>query len=484
MPEIMAEATALPWREIDLEWLEPAIAPGPAFPTGALPNRMEAIVKSFAVELCVSPDFVAGAIIGAASAAIGNRARVLGYDGRLEPLTLFMALVGWPATGKGIALSIAEAALMRVEEALEKAHAEHGAAASAMVRAFGDSVKERLLHEGIGARVADNNSKLGAPAPRLLLSELTQPGILKELQGDAAGRFLLTDELTVPLACPAGQAGLKQRAFFLLAFDGKPYRKRIATDDLIYVPALQFGILGGTQPDRVSVIVSRARDGLAPRFLWLAPEVDPIATMPRGAGPIDEWVAALLRTVRIKPAADDRGYAHAIPLAERARAPLEAAGAPWAEAQKHADPAQRDFLSRARQQAVRLSGVIAQLERSLSGEDGPIAEIGAEDVERAVALMNTYFLPMAEHTFALAGLPGDSDAKRLARHFRRLGQPTIVVRDDVYRRAGSPTKTAATAGPAIVELMKRGFVREAPADPQAKGRPSVILEVHPDLILT
>jgi hypothetical protein len=81
-------------------------------------------------------------------------------------------------------------------------------------------------------------------------------------------------------------------------------------------------------------------------------------------------------------------------------------------------------------------------------------------------------------------LPGDSDAKRLARHFRRLGQPTIVVRDDVYRRAGSPTKTAATAGPAIVELMKRGFVREAPADPQAKGRPSVILEVHPDLILT
>jgi hypothetical protein len=30
--------------------------------------------------------------------------------------------------------------------------------------------------------------------------------------------------------------------------------------------------------------------------------------------------------------------------------------------------------------------------------------------------------------------------------------------------------------------MRRGFVREAPRDPKAKGRPSLILEVHPDLL--
>jgi hypothetical protein len=248
------------------------------------------------------------------------------------------------------------------------------------------------------------------------------------------------------------------------------------------VPALQITILGGTQPDRVAAIVGRARDGLAPRFLWIAPEVDPIAAMARGSGPTAEWEATLRRIIRIEPLADGVRYAREILLSESARTPLEGAGTDWVRRQKDAEPSQRDFLSRARQQTIRLSAVIAQLESSLSGQDGAIAEIGAAEIERTIELVDSYFLPMAQRTFDLAGSPRDSDAKRLARYFRRLGRRVINLRDDVHRGPGSPTKSPAAAAEAIAELQSRGVVREAAHDPDARGRPSVNVEVHPGLL--
>ena len=462
--------------------MAPAIAPGPSFPLHVLPPQLAATVKSFAEERCLSLDFMAGAMIGAGSAAIGNRARVLGYDGRTEPTNLFMALVGWPGTGKSLALSVSEAALMRIEDASREALDGQDAKVSAMARGFRESVADRLSHEGIEPQDERKQARPEVRAPRLLLSEFSIAGLLDELQGDAAGRSVLVDELTGVLASSSGQAGLKFRALLLQSFDGKPYRKRLAGQDLIHVPALQISILGGTQPDRVAAIVGRARDGLAPRFLFVAPEVDPIVAMAKGSGPTAEWEAALRRMVGIEPLADGDRYAREILLTESARAPLEAAGAEWVRRQKDAEPSQRDFLSRARQQTIRLGAVIAQLEYSLSGQDGAISEIGAAEIERAIVLVDGYFLSMAQRTFDLAGSPRDGDAKRLARYFRRLGRRVINVRDDVHRGPGSPTKSTAAAAEAIAELRSRGLVREAAHDPDARGRPSVNLEVHPDLL--
>jgi len=470
------------WSTVDLGWLAPAVLPGPSFPTDVLPQQVGATVKAFADERRISPDFLAGALIGAGSAAIGNRARVLGYDGATEPANTFVALVGWPGTGKSLALSVAEAPLMRIEDALQEGRDGQGPKVSAMARGFRDSVKESLAHEGMEPRDEDEHRSPSSPSARLLLSEFSVAGLLDELQGDAGGRAVLVDELTGALAGSSGQAGLKARALLLQGYDGKPYRKRTATAGLIHVPALQISILGGTQPDRVPAIVGRARDGLAPRFLWIAPEIDPIAAMAKGSGPTADLEAALLRMIRIEPFADGARYAREIVLSEAARAPLEAAGGRWIEKQKGADPVQRDFLSRARQHSIRLGTVNAQLEHSLSGKDGAIAELSAGDIERAIALVDNYFLPMGQRTFDLAGSPRDTDAKRLARYLRRLGRRVISVRDDLHRGPGSPTKSPAAAAEAIAELRARGLVREAARDPEARGRPSVSLEVHPDLL--
>lgn len=473
---------ARPWPDADLGFLEPPVSSGPAFPVGALPERMGAMVMAFAAARRLALDFVACAIIGAACAAIGNRARLLGFDGRLEPLALFLALVGWPASGKGASLSIARAALTRIQDDLAAAHAAGSGARSSLVTLAGavdDSVTRRLAHEGT---IAAQSTREQEEVPGLLLSEYSVAGLIDELQHGPEGRTLLTDELTGPLSGASGQSGLKARATLLEAYDGQPYRKRLATSGLILVPALQVSILGCTQPDRVPVLVGHARDGLVPRFLWCAPEVEPTAALPQGSGPVEEFEAALARLVRIEPARDERGFARAVPLAAEARAPLEAAAAAWIKSQLQVEPILRDVLARSRQQALRLASVLALAEHALSGQDGTVAAISASDVERGIALMDAYFVPMAERAFALSGTPRESDTVRLARFLRRLGRSQVSLRDDIYRGAGSPVRTPAAVAEAVAELKARGLVREPSRDPQARGRPGLMIEVHPGLL--
>ncbi len=236
----------------------------------------------------------------------------------------------------------------------------------------------------------------------------------------------------------------------------------MATKGLILVPALQVGIIGCTQPDRVPALVGPARDGLAPRFLWAAPEVQPTAAMANGSGPMDAFEAALARLVRIEPVATDEGFARPMPLSPDARAPLEAAAEAWIKDQLRAEPALRDILARARQQAVRLAAVLALLEHALAEREGVVDAITAVDAERGIALVSNYFLPMAERTFAMAGTPRETDTVRLARFLRRLGRSQISLRDDVYRGAGSPVRTHRGCG--------RGHRRAQGARARARGR--------------
>lgn len=471
------------WRSVDVTWLAPSTAPGPAFPIDALPEHSRSLVDEFVAARHLNVDFLAGALIGAASAAIGNRARLIGFDGRAQPLSLFIAIIGWPATGKSEVLALAEEPLARIEDALHAAFTAQGSGSgrlSTLAASFAATAARRLSYEGIAPDTDTDDEN--ASQPGLLLSEFSAAGLLDELRSGIDGRALIVDELTGALAGSSGQAGLRSRALLLQAFDGKPYRKRTATAGLVTIPALQIAILGGTQPDRVPAIVGRARDGLVPRFLWIAPEVEPHATLPSGSGPMDAWQAALARLVRIPPAADESGYAHPIPLGESARGPMEAAAHHWVADQKRSDPTERDVIARARQQAMRLSAVIALLEHALTEREGAVEEVTGADVERGIVLMDQYFLPMAARTFALAGAPRESDALRLARHLKRLGRPTLSVRDDITRGAGSPVRNAAAVAEAIAELKARGLVREAPREPGALGRPGIMLAVHPALL--
>lgn len=473
------------WPPIDLDFIAPNTAPAVPFPIEALPDRVGRLISSFADQRKLPIDFVAGAMIASFAISIGNRARLLGFDGEAEPLVLFVCLVGAPSTGKSKALDIANKQLSRIEAALTEAYENirapaQGYSLSALASVLRESVAQRLLIEGRTRPAGEPEDDIGSP-PGLLLTEVTVAGLLAELENSEDGRAILSHELTGSLALGNGRDASKSRALLLQGYDGEPYRKRTATGGRIVIPALHLNILGATQPDRVKLLIGNARDGLVPRFLWLAPNTVPSATMAIGAGDMQAFEDTALRLIRIEPVQDAGGYARRITLQEEVRPVIEAASRHWIEEMRKAEGLMQDVYGRARQQAVRLAAVLAQAEHALAGNEGAIATVGAADVRRGIELVDRYFIAMAERAIGFAGAPAASDATRLAMHLRRLGKQIISVRDDIERGAGSPVRVTAAVARALEELRQRGFVRDAPKSGSV-GRPKLLVEVHPDLL--
>lgn len=472
------------WKPIDLDLIQPSTAPAPPFPLDVLPAHVRRLISNLAEQRDLQVDFVAGAVLGSFAIAIGNRARLVGYDGEAEPPALFICLVGPPSTGKSKALAIANKQLSRIEaamiEAYDAAKKPEEYSLSALASVLRETVTKRLKIEGRVHAAGEPEEDIGAP-PGLLLTEVTVAGLLAELEGSEDGRGILHHELTSALALSGSRDANKSRALLLQGFDGEPYRKRTATGGRIVIPALHLNILGATQPDRVKLLVGTARDGLVPRFLWVVPDTTPKATMALGAGDMQAFEEAALRLIKIEPVQDEGGYARRIALLEEARPVIEAASARWIDEMRKAEGLMQDVHGRARQQALRLATVLAQAEHALAGSEGAITTLGAADVRRGIELVDRYFVTMAERAIGYAGAPVASDATRLARHLRRLGKPVVGVRDDLERGAGSPVRIPAAIARALEELRQRGFVRDVPRS-SSVGRPKLLIEVHPDLI--
>lgn len=474
------------WPDVDLGLLEPTDAPAPIFPIETLPLQLRGLVMGFAGQRRLPLDYVAGSVIGACAIAIGNRARLVGFDGRREPLPVFIALIGAPASGKSQALDIASEPLNRIEEALiaadEAARSpdRKGHSLSSLASVLRDGVARRLRLEGRSGS-SEVQGDDGVAPPGLLLTETTVAGLLDELAGGIEGRGILNHELTSLLSSGNGQAALKTRGILLQGFDGGVYRKRTATSGLVTIPALHLSIVGATQPDRVKTLIGNARDGLVPRFLWIAPDANPTAEMAVGSGQTMLFEQLLTRLIQIEPARDEGGYSQRIVLLEDTRQILEAASRRWIDAQIKADGLMKDVYARGRQQALRLATVLAQAEHTLAGAEGVIPSLGQAAVERGILLVDQYFIGMAERVIGMVGAPAASDAARLALFLRRIGKTVVSVRDDIYRGAGSPVRRTAAVAVALEELRQRGFIRDVERGGSV-GRPALMIEVHPNLI--
>jgi hypothetical protein len=108
VPEASSGATNITsgWAPFDPMFLSPPTSSAPRFPIESLPKSLASLVAQFAEARRLSVDYVAGAILTACSGAIGNRARLLTFEGGAEPLAVFTGLIGPPSVGKSLAISI------------------------------------------------------------------------------------------------------------------------------------------------------------------------------------------------------------------------------------------------------------------------------------------------------------------------------------------------------------------------------------------
>lgn len=475
------------WPIFDPSFLLPSTSPAPRFPVEALPVNLRSLVVDFAEARLLSVDYVAGSILTACSGAIGNRARLLNFDGETEPLAVFTGLIGPPSVGKSLGIAVVERPLLAIDQEMQKAHglmlkgADHSFLEK-FDRKLRETVARRLLLEGIPLENETSDGDGVVAAPGVILSEFSGAGLLDELRTGIDGRMMLSHELSGALAFGASNQGLRSRGLILKGYDGKPHVVRTKSEGKVFIPALQVSILGATQPTRLRSLLGSAHDGLAARTWWIYPDVDPRVQLPRAPGPVARLSALLTHLVAIVPACTRECYSALVPLAAETREPLEAAERRWLQLRALTDGLYHDFVGRASQHATRLAAVLAIAEHIAANGEGLPLCIDASSVEAAVDIVEGYLLPMAERVLSEASAPKDGDAARLARFLARGGKSAINVRADVLRAAGSPVREAQAAAEALEELRRRNVIRPVKRGPTQLGRPSQMFEVHPGLL--
>lgn len=475
------------WAAFDQSFLLPPTSPAPRFPIEALPENLRSLVIKFAEARLLSIDYVAAAILTACSGAIGNRVRLLTFEGDADPLAMFTTLVGPPSVGKSLAISVVEKPLIAIDQALQRTHRLMlRGADQKFLEKFDQKLREtvarRLLLEDLPLEDESADGGGVVAAPGIVLSEFTGAGLLDELRTGIDGRTMIAHELSGALAFGASNQGLRSRGLILEGYDGKPKIVRTKTEGKVLIPALLISILGATQPTRISKLLGDADDGLAARSWWIYPDVEARIHLPRSSGPVDQLSAILTRIIAIAPANAPDGYSALVPLAADAREPLEAAAARWARLRSLTDGLYRDLVGRALLHAQRLSAVLSIAEHVAADREGLPLSVGAASVEAAVTLVDEYLLRMGERVLCIASGPAESDAARLARFLARGGKSIINVRADVLRAAGSPVREKQPAAEALEELRRRNLIRPAARDPEQLGRPSTTFEVHPALL--
>ncbi|WP_332715738.1 DUF3987 domain-containing protein [Pelagibacterium mangrovi] len=468
--------------EIDWSFLDPSrAAPAPVFPIEKLPEPLAELVAKLALARRLVVDFVAFAILAALSGAIGNRARVQLFDGTLEPLAIYVALVGAPSTGKSQAIGMVETRLRALDGDLTASVSGAAMAAShAALDRLNVKIRAKVAERLAVEFEAPEDYREGPRGGRLLLTETTGPGLIEELSADRSGRMLVTHELSGAIGYLSSSQPARSRGLFLQGFDGNPVVVSTKSEGRKLIPELLLSVLGAVQPGRLSYLMRHGDDGFAARFFWVHPDVVPSAALGDNPGPIDDLAGVLSALQGIQPAANEHGYSAAVPLAADARTPLEMAAKKWTTDQMFSSELFSSALGRGRQYALRLAGILQIATHVMEGKSGLPDVVSADAMTSAIAIVDTYILPMAERVFAASDTK-PSDAAALARFLARSGKPMVNARADIMRGRGSPVTQALAVREAIEELEQRGVLRPAPQRP-GRGRPSSDWIVHPALL--
>ena len=418
------------------------------------------------------------AVLGAFSGAIGNRWRIAVAPDEVEPLALFLLKVGEPGSHRSAAVRVATNALRIAEAAIVEDLAKITRKPSAEVskvrnQRTAKAIQQIVREQGLPVDIEDEEPK----APPLIVSEASGAGFIDEMQHDARGRVLVTDEFGDGSLAGPGEGG---RKILRHAFDGGRFDQRLKSSGHVTVPALLLTIIAATHPDSVQKIVGTKRNGLCARFLWTCPTFELVHELPVASGPVEE-LGKLTVDITRSGGSNESGYFYdPIGLSAEARAALTVASKVFTAGLGDLSGPLRDIHVRGRQQALRLAGLFAIVEATARGERPTL--VSAEHAERAVSLMSEFFLPMAARALSMSGAhKPDSAALQLARHFRRLGKATVNVRDDIQRGTGSPVRDLAIIGDALRELQLRGLVKPVERLRVGAGRPTQDWMVHPVL---
>jgi Protein of unknown function (DUF3987) len=484
------------WPEPDLRLAEYDRIPAPILDNDALPAGWSAWIAAEAEARGCPQDYVAAALIGSASAWIGNTRHVEATPTWREPPHLWLALIGAPSTGKTPALKPFIEASRRIEREAEPewetAKADHAARAE-VARALDDKWREdnaKAAKSGnpLPPRPAEAEPPPAPPRPRVMTMNVSTEELQYMLAQSPRGLLYYRDELAGWLGDHdryGGHGG--DRAFYLECWNGGAFVvDRVKhRGEPIRIARAALAIVGGMQPDRLRQALTGPDDGLAARFTYIFPEPVPIAPLSR-----EPDASARLRYDRLLTAARRLS---ALPM------DCGSDGEPTPgvlrldpEAFALFDDIRCDAMTRARSarglaagwhgknpgRALRLAIVFELLSWVARGGEEPNV-VGADSMARAGEYLDYLGGMLDRVTAGLALSAAEADAAAILRHILATSPQRINERDLYQRPDWSWLRESARRAAAFDELERRGIVRQAART--GRGRPAGDWDVAPRL---
>lgn len=474
------------WVKPDMTLVDDCKPAAPKFPDEVM-GEWVAWLKDAAASKSAPPDFVLLALLTTVSALLANVRQGSPWKGWTEPTILWGALVGLPSSSKSPALDVVRDALRPIEEEMaqdyEKVVAEYE-------RAKAMAQMHKLNWQTACKKVKDGNLPPPPeqatdpdlpPRPRIAISDITIESAAEIATHNPRGLLLVRDELA-GLLTNFERHGGSDREFYLEAYGGRSYTvDRKKHPEPYIIKRLSVAILGTIQPEKLArVLVNTEEDGFAARFLFVWPEAVKFEK-PKVVHDSAKLLCAFERLRELPLDEDDAPKV--LPFSKEAQHVFVEWRKRVQRSEQRATGTMISFIGKMPGVAVRLSVVLTYLDWSALKNASEPKGINLQYLERAIALIDDYLIPMAKRAFADIALPqAQADARTVAQWILRTEPHSINLR--LMRRKGRvlDTPDAERYAAAIKHLLDCGWVRHAQArNGKQPGRLQGTYRVNPHL---
>jgi hypothetical protein len=468
------EADDVAWHDPDFSILDDRRGELPNFPLEVFAPSWQQWAKDAAHGAGVTVDHVMVPLLGIAASLIGTARRVRASKSWSEPLTLWIAVIGFSGSGKSPGLNVTRNALAKIErdrknriDALRQKHDSAAERARAIFKTWKDAVKE-AVEKAVPAPPMPNDATVPDDfvAPRLYISNSTIERIAVLLKARPRGMLMVCDELSGLFLNLNRYSSGTDRPFWLECWNGGPYSiERIGRPPLL-IDHLLVGLVGGFQPDRLARSFEGDADGLYGRLLYAWPPEPDYRALTDNIEEVEpEFENALVRLIDLSAEEGDELIVTPVSLSPGARVRFEEFRNFAFRERAALDGREREWWAKAQTEVLRLSGTLAYLDwaRRTAGQPFLTQEpnrIEADFVNAAVRLVRDYFWPHSRAALRQIGLSErHANARRALRWIRTHSKAEISLKD-IRRDALNQSLDADQTQELLDALVKAGWLRE------------------------
>ena len=401
------------WEEPDWALLDDRRGELPDFPVEALPASLRGWLLRAVRGAAVTPGHVAVPLLGIASSLIGTARRVRACRSWSEPLTMWVAVVGFSGTGKTPGMDVTTRVLSLIERGrkqkiaeLQREHETRAQKAKAEKKKWEKAVTD-AVENNVPAPPKPTGATEPGPfvAPRLCLSDSTIERLAVLLEARPQGLAFVADELARLFLNMKRYSNGQDNEFWLEAWNGKNFVVERQGRPPVVLDYLLVGVIGSFQPDKLARAFEGDDDGMYARFFFAWPEEPAHMPLSNEVTEIEPEIQNALTRIVDLPAGDDDGVfaPKTVDLSADGTSTFETFRALLAQAKAELDGREREWVAKGGTHALRLSGTLAYLDWAMLGGPEP-QSIDEQYVAAAVRLWRDYFWPHSRAALRQIGL--------------------------------------------------------------------------------